>query len=66
MSSKFYTCVAEKLKPKVRKFCGPILTFVEITGEKLLGGLFAPLPPPHPSLIGLNVALVYGTDVVPV
>ena len=41
---KFYTNVANGLKLKVRKFWGLILTFVEVTGEKLVGGLFAPPP----------------------
>ena len=41
---KFYTSVAKELKLKVRKFLGPIPTFVEVTGGKLVGGrdLFAP------------------------
>ena len=46
---EFYTSVAKGLKLKVRKFLGLIPTFVEITGEKLVGGggrgLFAS---PHP------------------
>ena len=37
-SLKFYTSVAKGLKLKVRKFCGLIPTFVEVTGEKLAGG----------------------------
>ena len=37
---KFYTSVSKGLKLKVRKFCGLILTFVEVTGEKPLGGAF--------------------------
>ena len=45
---KFYTSVAKGLKLKVRKFGGLNPTFVEFTGEKLIGGvgLFAPTPPP--------------------
>ena len=35
---KFYTSVAKGLKLKVRRFWGLILTFVEVTGEKLIGG----------------------------
>ena len=35
---KFYTSVAKGLKLKVRKFWGLIPTFVEVTGEKLVGG----------------------------
>ena len=36
---KFYISVAKGLKLKVKKFLGLILTFVEVTGEKLVGGL---------------------------
>ena len=43
---KFYTSVAKRIKLKVRKFLGLIPTFVEITGEKLVGGgLFGHTPP---------------------
>ena len=42
---KFYTSMAEELKLKFRKFWELILTFVEVTGEKLVGGDFLP---PHP------------------
>ena len=41
---KFYISVANGLKLKVRKFWGLIPTFVEVTEEKLVGGLFAPHP----------------------
>ena len=41
MALKFYTCVAKGLKLKVRKFCRLIPTFVEVTGEKLVGSLFS-------------------------
>ena len=39
---KFYTSVAKGLDLKVRKFCGLIPTFLEVTEEKLVagGGLF--------------------------
>ena len=37
---KFYTSVPKGLKLKVRKFWELIPTFVEVTGEKLLGGPF--------------------------
>ena len=40
---KFYTSVAKGLQLKVRKFLGLIPTFVEVTGEKLVGGPFYPL-----------------------
>ena len=48
MNLKFYTSEAKELKLKARKFWGQIPTFVEVTGKKLVGGLFA--PPPHPEL----------------
>ena len=35
---KFYTSVTKGLKLKVRKFLGLILTFVEVTGQRLVGG----------------------------
>ena len=34
---KFYISVAKGLKPKVRKFYRLVPTFVEVTGEKLVG-----------------------------
>ena len=37
------------VKLKVRNFCGLISTIVEVTREKLVGGIFCP-----PSLTGLN------------
>ena len=46
MAMKFYISEAKGLKLKVRKFGGLIITFVEVTGEKLVGGAFLlPLPP---------------------
>ena len=48
---KFYTSVAKGLKLKVRKFWGLIPMFVEVRGEKLVEGLFAP---PLPSWKGLT------------
>ena len=48
---KFYTSLSKGLKLKVRKFWGLIPTFVEVTGEKLVGGWgeggFWPLPHPE-------------------
>ena len=38
MALKFYTSVSKEFKLKVRKFWGLILTFVEVTWEKLVGG----------------------------
>ena len=46
---KFYTSLSKGLKLKVRKFLGLILTFVEVTGEKLVESLF--VPPPHPLIM---------------
>ena len=43
---KFYTSLSKGLKLNVRKFWGLILTFVEVTGKKLVGGPFCPPPPP--------------------
>ena len=45
MALKFYTSVTKSLKLKVRKFQGPVLTFVEVTGEKLVGGIFGAANP---------------------
>ena len=42
----FYTSVAKGLKLKVRKLWSLTPTFVEVTGEKLVEGLFG--TPPHP------------------
>ena len=35
-SLKFYTSLSKILKLKVRKCCGPILTFAEVAREKLV------------------------------
>ena len=40
---EFYTSVTKWIRLKVRKFWGLIPTFVEVTGEKLIGGPFAPI-----------------------
>ena len=45
MALKFYIGVAKGLKLKVGKFWGLTPTFVEVTGEKPVVGLFAS---PHP------------------
>ena len=42
LNFKFYTIVEKGLKLKVRKFRGLISAFVEVAGEKLIVGLFAP------------------------
>ena len=41
---QFYTNLTKRLKLKVRKFWMLIPTFVEVTGEKLVGGVFATPP----------------------
>ena len=41
---KIYTSVAKGLTLTVRKCWELILTFAEVTEEKLVGGLFAPPP----------------------
>ena len=41
---KFYIRVVKGLKRKVRNFWKPISTFVEVTGEKLLGRALLSLP----------------------
>ena len=52
---KFYTSMTKGLKLTVRKFLGLILTFVEVTGEKLFA----------PSWIGLsNIALKMKTIIL--
>ena len=38
----YYTSVAKGLKLRVRKFLGLTLTFAEVTGENVVGGLFVP------------------------
>ena len=46
MALTFYCSVAKGLKVKVEKFWG-LITFIEVTGEKLIRGAYLP-PPPHP------------------
>ena len=55
MALKFYAIVAKGLKLKVRKFCGLITTFVEVTEDKTGRGSFLRpvLSIPPPSRIGL-------------
>ena len=55
MNLKFYTIVAKELKLKVRKFWTLIPAFVEVTGEKLVGGGFW-----HPSPILNKVKSICG------
>ena len=50
MVLKLYPSGAKGLTLKFRKSWGLIPSFVELTGEKLVGGFFAPSPP----LIGLK------------
>ena len=44
MNLKFYTTAAKGVKLKVRKFWDLVPTFVEVTGGKLVGEPFCPLP----------------------
>ena len=44
MALKFYKSVTRELKRNVGKIRGLILTFVEVTWEKLVGGPFPPPP----------------------
>ena len=48
---QFFTSVEKGLKLKVKKFWGPNPTFVEVTGEKLVGGASPPLPPLIPNRV---------------
>ena len=50
MGLTFYTSVAKQSKLKVRKSCELIFTFLEVTGEKLIGRFLGP----PPSWIGLK------------
>ena len=54
---KFYASLSKGLKLKVRKFWGLIPTFIEVTGEELVGegGYFCP----PPSWIGLTKHISY-------
>ena len=46
MALKIYTSVTKVLQLKGRNFVRLSPTFVEVTGEKLVGGFFVPLKPP--------------------
>ena len=48
---KLYSSVAKELTLNVRKVWGVFLTFVQVTGEKLIG---VPPPPSPPPLAFLN------------
>ena len=62
---KFHASVTKVLKLKVRNFLGLVLTFVEVTGEKLVGagGLFAPSLPSPPLILNRVKALKYFSKV---
>ena len=45
MTLKFYSSMAKWLKLKVTKVWGLIPTFIEVTGEKQVGGFLPPSPP---------------------
>ena len=61
MALKFYTSVTKGLKLKDRKFWGLISTFVDITGEKLIGWSFC--LPPHPPPIRNRVKNPHNSDI---
>ena len=44
MALKFYTSLTRGLKLKIRKFWWLVPMFEEVTGRKLVGGLFGPHP----------------------
>ena len=52
MNLKFYTSLSKGLKLRLKQFWGLILTFVEVTGENLVGGAFLPT---HPILNRVNI-----------
>ena len=52
MALKFYINMAKRLKLIVKNFCWLIPTFLEVTGEKLVGALLA--QPPLPILKRVN------------
>ena len=54
MALKFYTSLEKGLKVKVRMFWGLSPTFVEVTGEKLVGGIFAPPILTRVNFVSLN------------
>ena len=56
---KFYTSVTKGLKLKARKFWGVFPTFVEVTGEKLVGGAFLALPRPILNRVKINMGDTY-------
>ena len=59
---KFYTSMSKELKLKVRKFWKIILTFVEVAGEKLVGGLFGP---PILNRVKSDILQLYYTSIFP-
>ena len=67
---KLYSSVAKGLKLKVQRFWGLLPTFVEVTGEKVVGRLFCPPPPPPPppspssSWIGLLLLKFIIADII--
>ena len=51
MTLNFYISGAKMLKLKVRKVCGLMSMFLEVTGERLVREAFPPPPPPPPSIL---------------
>ena len=58
MALKFDIAMVKRLKLKVRNFGGLIPTFIEVIGEKLIGGIF--LAPP--TLNRVNTRILSGTS----
>ena len=58
---KFYNSLSQGIKLKVRKFWGLILTFVEVTGEKLVEGAF--LAPPILNRVNFALYLPFSRHV---
>ena len=62
MALKFYISVAKGLQLKVRKFQGLFPTFVEVTGEKLVVGFFAPSPILNKVYDGTRYLVLFGGE----
>ena len=54
MALNLYTSVGKGLKLKVRMFWGLISTFVEVTGEKMVGWPLLLLLLPHPEHVKIK------------
>ena len=66
---KFYTSVAKGLNLKVRMFCRLIPMFVEVTGEKLVRGVFFPFPSRirlifHLSIVSVRSNIIWSLEIL--